>query len=305
VDKLRAIKVFAAISKHGSLTEAARQIGTSLPTVVRTLSALEEDLGVRLFNRTTRRIALTEEGELYLAHCSKVLNDLSQVENALKGNRHSPEGLVKITAPVMLGEKIVTPLLCEILRSNPRLDIEISLVDRIVDMVEENVDIAIRIGHLDDSALTARHVGKVRLVACASPDYLKNHHTPKSPNELRDAPSIQFNGINVGRNWHFGNDGASFAVKTSGRFISNMNAANVAACVNGVGIGHFYSYQVAEHVRIGKLVTVLHAFEPAPVPVNLVYPHARLMSPRVQYVLKHLRHGMRTALKTQFSLTPG
>ena len=302
MDKLRALRVFIAISKYGSLTEAAKKLGTSLPTVVRTLAALETELGIRLFNRTTRRIALTQEGEIYLAHSAALLEEMERVENQLRGDGSVSEGKVKIAAPVKYGNSAVVPILCDIQKRNPQLDFEISLQDRNVDLLEENIDIAVRIAHLDDSSLYARQVGKVRLVLCASPDFLARYKKPLVPEDLCGIPCIQHNGANAGTRVHFKRDGEIIHLKTHGHFTSNMIGATVTACLNGCGVGWFYSYQIAKHVRDGKLRLLLEDFETDPVPVNLVYPHARLMSAWVQFVLKELQSALRQAMINDFAL---
>ena len=302
MDKLRAIEVFIAIARHGSLTEAAKLQGKSLPTVVRTLAALERELGVRLFNRTTRRIALTQEGEIYLAQCASLLEEMSLVEDQLRGDRKSPEGKVKIASPVMFGERAVAPVLCDILQKNPLLDFEVNFMDRYVDLLEEHIDISVRIAHLRDSSLIARKIGTIRLVLCASPAFLEQHREPKVPDDLETLPCIQHNGANAGTTVRLKKAGRVAHIRTSARFRSNTTNSNILACVNGVGVGWFYSYQVAEHVRSGALRLLLEPFETDPVPVNLIYPHSRLMSQRVQFVLDELQVGLRKSLKEEFAL---
>ncbi len=300
MDKLRAIRVFAAISKHGSLTEASRQLGKSLPTVVRTLSTLEEELGVRLFNRTTRRIALTEEGEIYLGHCSKWLEELDQVEDRLRGERKQPEGIVRVTAPARFGEMAVAPILCDILEANPKLRVHAELTDRNVDLLDEHIDIAVRIGNLEDSSLVARKIGAVSYVFCASPDFIARNGQPIRAEDIVNYPCIHHNAVKLGENWRSGTDGHRISFKTAGHFVSNTTNANVLACLRGIGIGWFFSYQVAQHVREGRLQIVAASETPDTVPISLVYPHSRLLSPRVQYVIealqKRLRHSLRTTL---------
>jgi len=304
LNKLRAIRIFVAIAKYGSLTETSKQLGKSLPTVVRTLSSLEDELGFRLFNRTTRRIALTHDGEVYLSHCVQMLDEMSEIESQLQGHTKSPEGNVKIAAPVLFGETAVAPVLFSIMELNPGLKFDVNFADRNIDIIEEHIDIAVRISDLNDSSLMAKKVGTVRQVFCASPAFLAKYGMPLVPADLDQTPCIHYNGINAGIDWQFERDLQASTKRPQAQFRSNTNTANVQACIHGVGIGCFYGYQIADHVRSGKLLVLLEQFETTPVPVSLVYPHTRLVSPRVRFVLDALQDGLKRALTTELALMP-
>ena len=297
MDKLRAIEVFIAIAEHGSLTEAANRLGKAVPTVVRTLAGLEEHLGVRLFNRSTRRVSLTEEGHLYLAHCSRMADEMAVVEAQLRGAGEEPAGLVHLTAPIFFGERHVMPAVSQLLSSYPHLRIRLLLQDRIVDLVQEHIDIAVRIGHLQDSSLIARPIGHVRQVLCASPGFLERQGEPSHPAELADMPCMQVDGNNAGLTWPFRMGGERLAVPIVGRFICNTMKPTVEACIDGLGYGLFLSYQVADTIKLGTLKILLPDFEPPPLPVQLVYPHARPLSLRVRAVLDDLDAAIAASLR--------
>lgn len=297
MNKLHAIDVFVAIAKYGSMTEAANRLNKSLPAVVRTLALLEETLGVRLFNRTTRRIALTEEGRIYLAYCLQMKSEMSAIENQLIGDREEPEGLVHITAPHMFGEELVVPAVTQILEEHSLLNIRLLLLDRIVDLVHERIDIAIRIGHLEDSNLIARPIGLMRQVVCASPAFLEAYDRPSHPMDIANKPCIQSDGIGSGISWRFEKEGKSVYVPISGKMICNITRPNVQGCVAGLGYGSFYLYQVSEPIGKGELEIILSDFEPEPLPVSLIYPHARLLSSRVQCVLNALDSNLKQAFE--------
>ncbi|GIZ53097.1 LysR family transcriptional regulator [Noviherbaspirillum aridicola] len=282
MDKLRGIQTFIAIADRGSLTAAATALDTSLPTVVRRLAELEAGLGVRLFNRTTRRISLTDEGHRYLAICKTALGQLEDAEEALFDSRAEPAGKLVLTAPVMFGRLHVAPLVTEFLRRHPALSVELLLLDRSIDLIEEGVDLAVRIGPLADSSLHAVPAGQLARVMCASPDYLKRHGTPRHPDQLAGHPGIRFTGRGVLAEWHFRDGGRRLTMRFQPRVLTNSVDAAVAACRDGLGIGAFLSYQVQAVVRAGELKPILRKYETEPLPVTMLYPHSRLVSARVR-----------------------
>lgn len=282
MDKLRGIQTFIAIADRGSLTAAATALDTSLPTVVRRLAELEDSLGVRLFNRTTRRIHLTDEGHRYLAICRNALGQLEEAEESLFDAKAKPSGKLVITTPVLFGRLHVAPLVREFMRMHPALTVEMLMLDRSIDLIEEGVDVAVRIGHLADSTLHAVPAGQLRRVICGSPDYLKRHGTPRHPSELAGHMGIRFTGRGVLSEWQFQENGRSFGVRIPARITTNSVETAVDACRDGLGVGAFLSYQIQAPVRAGELKPVLRKFETDPVPVHLLYPHSRLMSARVR-----------------------
>lgn len=285
MDKLRGIQTFIEIAERGSLTAAANALDTSLPTVVRRLAELEATLGVRLFNRTTRRIHLTDEGLRYLAICKNALGQLEEAEETLFDAKAKPSGKLIVTAPVLFGRLHVAPLLREFMRQHPELTVEMLLLDRSIDLIEEGVDIAVRIGHLADSSLHAVPVGSLRRVICASPAYLKRHGTPHHPSDLAAHAAIRFTGRGVLSEWQFQENGRVFGARITPRVITNSVEAAVDACCDGLGLGAFLSYQVQAPVMAGELKPVLRKYETEPVPITMLYPHSKLMSTRVRAFL--------------------
>ncbi|MGH8807266.1 MAG: LysR family transcriptional regulator [Noviherbaspirillum sp.] len=282
MDKLRGIQTFIEIAERGSLTAAANALDTSLPTVVRKLAELEASLGVRLFNRTTRRIHLTDEGQRYLAICKATLGQLEEAEAALFDAKAQPSGRLVVTAPVLFGRLHVAPLLTQFMREYPEMTVELLLLDRSIDLIEEGVDVAVRIGHLADSTLHAVPAGVVQRVVCASPAYLKRHGTPKHPKELQQHPIVGFIGRGVLSEWRFRDNGRDLAVRIAPRLSTNSVDAALDACREGLGIGAFLSYQAQAPVKAGELRPILRKFETDALPITMLYPHAKLMSARVR-----------------------
>jgi len=291
MDKLKAMATFVRIADDGSLSAAARSLGSSLPAVVRTLAALEAELGVRLFNRTTRRIALTEEGRHYLASCRNLLASLDEAEAALKEEAAELSGLLSVTAPVMFGQLYVAPAVNRFMLRHDQLRCRLLLFDRVVNLLEEGIDVGIRIGALEDSTLIAHPVGAVRRMVVASPDYLVRDSVPTHPKDLLQADCIGFLSGSGGW-WRFEDKGRSFGVPVKGRLEFNHVAPAVDACVAGLGFGCFLSYQIAGHLADGRLQAVLEDFEQPPRPVSVVYPHARLLPARVRVFVEWMREAL-------------
>ena len=298
MDKLQAMSVFVEIAERGSLTAAAGELGKSLPSVVRILASLEEALQVRLFNRTTRRIALTPEGKLYLEQCRKILADIEEAERALVQEQAEPSGSITLTAPVRFGEMHVAPAVAGFLKKYPKTQVNLLLLDRIVDLLDEGIDVAVRIAHLGDSSLIAKPIGHIRQVVCASPELLAQVGEPSHPEELSGLPCVRFTGISPGAAWHFQDGSKRLSVPVTGAFSCNQVGASVEACIAGSGFGLFFSYQVMPWVRSGELVTVLTDVEPAPLPISLVYPHLRLMSSRVRAFVDWMANEVGRSLAT-------
>jgi DNA-binding transcriptional LysR family regulator len=291
MDTLRAMHTFVQIADQGSLTAAARTLDTSLPAVVRALAALEQHLGVRLFNRTTRRIALTDEGRAYLDSCRHVLSAVQDAEAVLKEGAREPTGQLTVTAPVQFGQMFVAPAMTAFAQQHPRVRCRVLLFDRVVNLLDEGIDVGVRIGALDDSALVARPVGTIRRVVVASPALLDGTGTPAQPQALRGARCIRFTGAEA-LGWRFDVDGRKVTVEIGGNLEFNHIAPAVDACVAGAGFGMFLSYQVAPFVASGRLQVVLEAFEPPPRPVHIVYPHARLLPHRTRLCIDWLKQAL-------------
>ncbi|KRW61044.1 LysR substrate-binding domain-containing protein [Pseudomonas sp. TTU2014-080ASC] len=280
MDRLKAIANFVRIVDSGSLSAAADASGQSLASLVRSLAALEKYLGVRLLNRTTRSMALTDEGKEYLAWGRRMLADFDEMEQRLAGHDGSVRGQLRITAPVEFGSRYIAPLVNRFLKEHPAIRIELSLNDQIMPLLDERLDLALRIGHLPDSGLVARQVSRTRLVTCASPDYLRGAAAIEHPSELNEHACISTS--SQGRHWYYRCDGKEWAGDISPRLVcSQVRAANLA-CVQGVGIARLMHYQVADELADGRLIRILRDFEPEDLPIQLVYPHSLQLSPRVK-----------------------
>ena len=289
MDKLRAMQAFIHIAEEGSLTAAALVMSSSLPAMVRTLAALEADLGVRLFNRTTRRISLTEEGRRHLQSCKLLLSNLEDAEAALTKEAGEPAGHLSITAPMLFGQMHVAPAVTRFVQHYKQMRCSVMLVDRVVNLLEEGIDVGIRIGSLEDSTLVAQPVGNIRRVVVASPAYLRQHGTPQHPKELLKANCVCVTSHTLG--WGpFNDQGRQLRLAVSGNLEFNQNAPAIEACIAGVGFGVFMSYQVAPHLKTKQLRVVLAEFEPPPLPLSLVYPHARLLPKRSRVFIEWMKN---------------
>lgn len=281
MDRFKAMQTFVQIADQGSLTKAADVLDTSLPAVVRSLAALESHLGVRLLHRTTRRIALTEEGRDYLQRTRDVLAAVDAAEQALTLNAAEPTGQLTVTAPVLFGHMYVSPAIVRFLKRYDKMRCSVLLHDRPVNLLEEGIDAGIRISALEDSSLVAQQLGSIRRVVVASPDYLKAHGTPKHPRDLLGANCVRIHPSTTGP-WIFRENGRAVPVTTQGNLEFNHIAPAVESCAAGMGFGCFFSYQVLPMVADGRLAIVLSGFEPPPRPVNVIYPHARLLPARTR-----------------------
>ena len=282
MDLLRAMTTFVRIVDGGSLTAAALALDTSLPTVVRTLAALEGHLGVRLLNRTTRRIHLTEEGAQYLERCRVILSGVQEAEAGLESGNLEPHGRLAVTASVLFGRHYVAPIVSEFIRRNRHVSADMLFVDRFVNLVDEGLDVGVRIGHLGDSSLVAIPVGRVRRVVCATPQYLRQHGIPRSPADIQSHRCIRHTGLSPRSEWHFRAGQRTVVTPIHSVVTCNDIDSSLSACMNGLGLGMFLSYQVAAGRKSGKLEFVLQELEMEPLPVQVIYPHSRLLSTKIR-----------------------
>ncbi|SDS52146.1 transcriptional regulator, LysR family [Halopseudomonas xinjiangensis] len=280
MDRLKAMANFVRIVDCGSLSAAANATGQSVASLVRSLAALERHLNVRLLNRSTRRMALTVEGEEYLGWCRQVLADFDEMEKRLEARDGVIRGLLRITAPIEFGHRYVAPLVNEFLNDNPQVRAELSLSDTIAPLLDERLDLAIRIGHLPDSSLVARHVGCTRLITCASPEYLQAASALAAPASLHEHACITL--ASQGRRWRFRHGDQEWAETIDPRLTCTQVRAASLACTQNIGVARFFHYQVADELADGRLIRVLSNFEPADIPIQLVYPHSLELSPRVK-----------------------
>ncbi|MDR7377748.1 DNA-binding transcriptional LysR family regulator [Rhodoferax ferrireducens] len=292
MDKLKAMQTFVQIADHGSLTAAASAMDASLPAVVRSLAAFEAELGVRLFNRTTRRISLTDEGRRHLDSCRQLLNNLQEAEAALTADSAEPVGHLNITAPVQFGQMHVAPAITRFVQRYPQMRCSVLLYDRVVNLLEEGIDLGIRIGPLEDSSLVAQTIGHIRRVVVASPGYLQQIGLPAHPKDLLRANCVRRTGNNP--SWGpFIDKGRPFSINVSGNLDFNQIAPAVEACAAGLGFGMFLSYQVAPYLATQQLQIVLEAFESPPRPLSVVYPHARLLPTRTRVLVNWMREELK------------
>ncbi|MBX8485539.1 LysR family transcriptional regulator [Pseudomonas cichorii] len=280
MDRLKAMANFVRIVDSGSLSSAADVTGQSVASLVRSLAALERYLGVRLLNRSTRRMALTDEGEEYLAWSRRMLADFDDMEQRLESRDGIARGLLRLTAPVEFGQRYLAPLVNAFLKDHEEMAAELSLNDQVIPLLDERLDLALRIGHLPDSAMVARKVGSTRLVTCASPDYLRSAPTIDNPQSLREHACITL--AFQGRHWYFRHREKELAEEVVPRLVCNQVRAASQACVQGVGITRLMHYQVADELADGRLIRILRDFEPMDLPIQLVYPHSLQLSPRVR-----------------------
>jgi DNA-binding transcriptional LysR family regulator len=285
VDRFDELAVLVAVVDHGSLVAAAHRLRRSPPAITRALSALENRVGARLVERTTRRLSPTDAGRA-LAKSARAL--LGAYDAAVTGISHAPvRGLVRVTAPLQFGRRHIAPLVSSFLNEFPDTQVELVLHDRNLDLIEQGLDVAVRIGALSDSSLLVRHVGQVRFVLVASPDYLSRRGTPRRPEELASHDAI-FNTIPQGPlEWRFRARGRATTVRLAPRLLVNEIEAQLVAARAGRGIARVLSYQVAEDIAAGNLVRVLQAFEPSPWPVQLVAVSRVHMPPKVRAFMDH------------------
>jgi DNA-binding transcriptional LysR family regulator len=292
MDQLRAIATFVRVVEAGSLSAAARLLPSSLTSVSRQISELEQRFGTRLLLRTTRHLALTEDGRILYERARSILGELKEIETAFSRGRHEPSGRLRVGAPTLIGRLAIAPLLGEFLRRFPSLSVDLLLVDRAVDMVEEDIHLWLRVGHLPDSQLVARKLAEVQMIVCASPAYLERRGVPRAPADLKDHDCLVFSetpGIAV---WRFGRDQkAESKVRLSGRAWANSLDALVTASEDGAGIVRVPSWQVETELAGGRLRRILREHEPAPTPVHVLFQPSRLASSKtrafVDFLIEH------------------
>ena len=299
MDRLDAMAVFLAVVDAGSLSGAGRRLGMPLATVSRKLAELEGHLGARLVNRSTRRLEITDAGRAYEQACRRILDDVDGAERAAAGEYDTPRGELAITAPIVFGRLHVLPVVNEFLRANAEVDVRLALGDRIAHLLDEHVDVAVRIGVLPDSRLNAVPLGTLRSVICASPAYLKTHGTPRTPADLEQHRCITFEAV-FPAPWRFAN-GATFA-PTRPRLVVNTAEAAVDAAIAGLGVTRVLSYQADAALRAKQLRRLLRAIEPPPVPVNLVFDGQQRVTSKLRAFLDFAAPRLRerlTALRAE------
>lgn len=286
MDRLDAMAAFVAVSDLKGFAAAARRLKVSASAVTRLIAGLEAQLGIRLLQRTTRSVTLTDAGARYLERTRRILGDVEEAQSAAQVERTEPTGRFIVAAPNVFGRLKVAPVMCQYLARYPKVSGELALSDRPVNMVEEAVDVAIRIGQLSDASFVARKVGLTRRVVVASPAYLERRGRPRSPRLLAPHDFIHFTGISPTPEWLFHKDGEELRVPFTPRFTTNSADAAIGHAELGGGLSLQLAYQVADAVRAGRLEIVLKSFEPPPLPIQAVYPTTRLLSAKVRTFLE-------------------
>ncbi|MEN5115122.1 LysR family transcriptional regulator [Brevundimonas diminuta] len=295
MDRLDAMRVFVLVAEEQSFAAAGRRIGLSPPVVTRAVAALEDRLGARLLTRTTRSVRLTEAGARFHADCRRILAEVDEAEASALGAHAEPQGRLAITAPAMFGRTYIAPLLIDFLNRHRGISVQSLFIDRVVDLLEEGQDVAIRIGSLPDSSLSVTRCGSVRHMLCAAPTYLARAGSPERLPDLEEMDTIEFaSGPPPGR-WTFTVEGRTQQVRLNARLITNAAEAAIAASIAGCGIVRVLSYQVAEHLRAGRLEVVLPQFEPPPSPVQIVHAEGRRASAKLRTFVDFAAARLRTA----------
>jgi DNA-binding transcriptional LysR family regulator len=282
MDRLHAIAAFIKIVDAGSITAAAAALEISQPSMVRTLAALERDLGVRLLNRTTRRMSLTDEGRDFYERGKHIVAAVEDARESLSARRATPRGRLRIASSVAFGRLYVAPVVAAFLAEHAEINVELLLLDRVVDLVEEGIDLAVRVARLPDSSLVAKPLGEAHRIIVASPALIRQSGALKQPADLRGARCVTFIGISSAANWGFGEGSGQKQIPVNSVLVTNQVDAAVEACVAGIGYGRFNDYMVLKQLKAGTLQRVLQDFESEPIPVNIVYPSARHQSPNVR-----------------------
>ena len=282
MDRIDAMQAFVAVADLHGFAPAARKLGLSASGVTRLIAALEDRLGARLLQRTTRSVTLTDIGTRYLERARRILADVEEAEGSAEGERTRPSGRLVVSAPVGFGRLHVSPVMSAYLKRYPEVFGELRLADRIVNLVEDGVDLAVRIGHLPDSSLVARHVGEMRRIVVASSDYLRQRGEPDTPEAIASHETIQFGAVTASPDWRFVEDGHEIRVACTPRFTTNSADAAIQYAEQGGGLTRVLAYQAAEAIKAGRLKIVLAKFEQPPLPIHVVYPTSRLLSAKVR-----------------------
>jgi DNA-binding transcriptional LysR family regulator len=279
MDRLEAMHVFVTVADLSGFAPAARKLRLSPSAVTRLIAALEDHLGARLLQRTTRQVRLTDVGTRYLERARRILADVEEADGSAREERNRPSGRLVVSAPVGFGRLHVGPAMTAYLKRYPEVACELRLSDNLVNLVEDAVDAAVRIGHLADSSLVARQVGEMRRITVAAPGYLKRHGEPKTPEALRAHQTTLFGPTTV---WRFAQDGRDIEVTPSPRFTSNSADAALQYAEAGGGITRVLAYQAADGLKHGRLKIVLAKYEQPALPIHIVYPTSRLLSAKVR-----------------------
>jgi DNA-binding transcriptional LysR family regulator len=296
MDRLANMEAFVRVAETKSFSEAARRLRSSKSLVSRQVAALEGELGVRLFHRTTPSLSLTEEGRGYHAQVARILIEIEEANLSVSKSQAAPRGRLRVSAPMSFGILHIGPAIREFLARYPEVELDLSLNDRFVDVVDEGFDLVIRVGRLSDSSLIARKLGQYRMMLCATPAYLEQHGTPRNPNDLKEHQCLCYSTNSLVPEWHFATkDGATWPVQINGPLHANNGDVLRAAALQGLGIVYLPSFLVGPDVQASTLASLLPEFVPTDTAIHAVYPHSRHLSPKVRAFIDFLaqRYGPR------------
>lgn len=295
MDKYQEMRVFSAVVEASSFVGAADILDMSKAAVSRYVSELEQRLGVRLLHRTTRRLSLTPEGEVFLARCREILSSIEASEVEITTRSVSVSGLLKVSVPVSFGIRHMAPLWPDFLDLHPQLNLDVQLADRLIDLVDEGFDLAIRIARLEDSSLISRQIAATRLVLCAAPSYLERRGVPAHPSDLATHDVVGYSLLATGDQWQFEGPDGPVSVKVRPRFWSNNGDSCIAACVQGAGIQLQPTFLIDEELRRGALVEVLPQYQAATLGIYAVYPTRKFVLPKVRALIEFLDERLKAA----------
>ena len=282
MDRIDAMQAFVAVADLQGFAPAARKLGLSPSGVTRLIAALEDRLGARLLQRTTRSVTLTDVGTRYLERVRRILSDVEEAEGSAQDERTRPNGRLVVSAPVGFGRLHVSPVMSAYLKRYPEVLGELRLSDRMINLVEDGVDLAVRIGQLADSSLVARHVGEMRRIVVASTGYLKARGEPQTPQAVASHETIQFGAMTASPDWHFVDGASEIRIACAPRFTTNSADAAIQYAEQDGGLTRVLAYQAADAIKAGRLKIVLAKFEQPPLPIQIVYPTSRLLSAKVR-----------------------
>lgn len=282
MDRLHLMTVFVAVGEEESFAGAARRLAMSPPAVTRAIAALELRLGVKLLNRTTRFVRVTEAGQRYLEDARRIITDVDTADEAAAGINAEPRGHLSVTAPVLFGKMFVLPGIVTYLQRHPGMEVSAVFLDRVVNLLEEGFDAGVRIGELPDSSMQAIGVGHVRRVVCASPAYLAQHGVPRTPAELARHTVVAAASVTPGVEWKFSLGGAAVNVRLKPRLMVSTNDGAIEAVRRGFGLSRLMSYQVAPLVAGGELTPILEDYEPQPLPIHVLHREGRHASAKLR-----------------------
>lgn len=294
MDRFTELQTFVAVADTGGFNAAARSLSRSPPSITRIIGGLEARIGTRLFTRTTRQIALTEAGARLLVDARRILDDLASAEASAAGAHEEPQGVLAVTAPVTFGRIYIAPLLRSFLDKHPKVTARALYVDRVVNLIDEGLDVAVRIGELPDSTLTAVRVGQVRQVVVATPAFFKTHGVPETPQALGGYRIATPSGLNPRREWTFSVGGEQVTVPIEAVLRGNTVDSAIDAALSGWALTRALSYQVADALKSGELIEVLSEFEDRTMPVHLVHAEGSLRAAKIRSFLDHAMQDLRS-----------